>query len=148
MPTSRFARKAFVATASLLAVASLGGTAHAASTLSLTGDAVLVAKGAAVSVTAAYSCPVDTAFAGLSVFLNQRVNGGRVAQGNGSATNLICDDTVHLASILVQTQNGNAFKPGDALAQAGFQVCDPNFTCRIIDLKTTIRVKSNSGLTG
>ena len=143
MLRNRIARKALVATSSLLAVAALGGTADAAGSWTLAGDGVLVAKGAAVTVTAAYSCPVDTAFAGLDVGLSQRVNGGRVAQGFGRATDLICDDTVHQASILVQTQGGNAFKSGDALANGGLLVCDPTSTCQGLDIISTIRLRSN-----
>ena len=142
MIRNRYARKALVATSSLLAVASLGGTAYAASSLSFTGDGVLVAKGTAVNITAAYSCPVDTVYATLTVSLNQRVNGGRVVLGVTSATNLVCDDTIHLVSFLLQPQAGSAFKPGEALAHGQFQVCDPSSACPILDLVSTIRVRS------
>jgi hypothetical protein len=130
-----------MALATVLATAALASPAVAQPTLSarLAGTATLVAKGAAVEVPVIYSCAVDATSAGINIQVTQRIGGGRLAQGFGSVSDLICDATEHTAVITVTASGANAFRRGDALVQGFFSACSPE-TCSTINLSETIRI--------
>ena len=110
-------------------------------TASLTGVATLVAKGAAVDVEVAYSCSPDTTNPFITVQLTQRVSGGQLATGSGSAgSGLVCDGAVHTTTVRVFASGERAFKKGDAVgvgtvigcSEAGcFETGFPSATVRV-----------------
>jgi hypothetical protein len=138
----RLARIVLIMTlATVLAAAALAWPAVAQPTLSarLVGTATLIAKGAAVEVPVIYSCAADATSAGVNIQVTQRVGGGRLAQGFGSISDLICDETEHTAVITVTAFGDNAFRRGDAFVQGFFSACSPE-TCSTINLTGTIRI--------
>ena len=110
-------------------------------TVSLTGTATLVAKGAAVDVEVVYSCPPDTMSTSIRVDLTQRVSSGRLARGGGVISDLVCDGAEHTATVRVIAEGDTAFKKGDAVAEVAFVVCNP-FGCLFGDLPPgTVRIR-------
>jgi len=115
-------------------------------TASLTGNATLVAKGAAVDVEVVYSCssefPETISVAGVNVFnVTQRVSGGRIATGSGTSTEqLVCDGAEHLVTDRVVADGGLAFKKGDAVARGTVQVCD-QLGCTFFPFSGSIRIR-------
>jgi hypothetical protein len=97
-------------------------------TVRIRQQATLVAGGAAVRVPIRYSCSPDTTYAEIDVQVTERVGGNRLAQGFGSTTNLVCDGQVHTAVVTVTAFGDNAFRRGEAFAQATLFFCN-EFTC-------------------
>ena len=117
-------------------------------TASLTGNATLIAKGAAVDVEVLYSCssesPESIGFASVNVFsLTQSVRGGRLATGSGGSggiVSLVCDGAEHLAVDRVTADGDNAFKKGDAVARGVATVCD-EVSCTSAPFSGTVRIR-------
>ncbi|WP_405070343.1 hypothetical protein OG558_12350 [Kribbella sp. NBC_01510] len=107
-------------------------------TASLTGDATLVAKGAAVDVRVLYSCSSDATSALISVSLTQRVAGGRLAKGSAFTRDLVCDGAERTATVRV-IGDAIAFKKGDAAAQGSMEACIS--FCSFVALSGTVRVR-------
>ncbi len=95
------------------------------------GDqATLVARGAAVSVPVEVRCPAgSTGF--LSVRVTQRA-GSRIASGSGSTNDFVCTGATQAVEVLVPAQ-GQAFKKGQAVAEASLFVCGPMFCGSVND---------------
>jgi hypothetical protein len=114
-------------------------------TASLTGNATLVAKGAAVDVEVLYSCfsefPESISVASVHVFgLTQRVSGGRIATGEGTSfEQLVCDGAEHMTTDRVVAGGGLAFKKGDAVAQGSATLCDPG--CIFTPFQGIVRIR-------
>ena len=131
-----------VALATLLATVSLTAPAVAQETpiitASLTGNATLVAKGAAVDVEVLYSCSSDVTSASIQVRLTQRVGGGRLTEGSGSTSGLVCDGAEHIAVVRVIGES-LAFKKGDAVAQGSMTACNP--FCSFLAFSSTVGIR-------
>jgi hypothetical protein len=114
-------------------------------TASLTGNATLVAKGAAVDVEVLYSCSSETpeliVVASVNVFkVTQRVGGGRLATGSGAGfESLVCDGVEHLTVDRVIADGGIAFKKGEAVAQGSATICD--LSCTFFPFSGTVRIR-------
>lgn len=112
-------------------------------------SATLIAKGVGVQVGVVYTCPAGSDASGfsMSTSINERVSGGRIAQGTGSTSNttgtgvIVCDETAHTLPITVLAATGIAFRKGTALANGFFQVCDANFSCTNVNFSAIIRIK-------
>jgi hypothetical protein len=90
--------------------------------LRVQSPAVLVSRGAAVTVPVLVVCsPGSQGEVGLS--LTQRV-GSSIASGFGS-TSVTCTGDVQILQVLV-TANNNAFRKASAVAEASMFVCDFN----------------------
>ena len=114
-------------------------------TASLTGNATLVAKGAAVDVDFLYSCSSESPesiSAAINIFtLTQRVGGGRLATGAGSSTeSLVCDGAEHLTVVRVIPNSGIAFKKGEAVVQGSANICDAS-SCAEDPFSGTVRIR-------
>jgi hypothetical protein len=110
-------------------------------TASLTGNATLVAKGAAVDVEVLYSCPSDLTIRGF-VSLTQRVGGGRLATGSGSGEVGVCDGAEHVGAVRAIADGGFAFKKGEAVAEGSIQACNPDFSfCSFVEISGTVRIR-------
>ena len=115
-------------------------------TASLTGNATLVAKGAAIEVDVLYSCssefPETITVANVNVFVvTQRVSGGRIATGSGTSfEQLVCDGAEHLTTDRVVADGGLAFKKGEATAQGVAQFCD-QLGCTFTPFLGTVRIR-------
>jgi hypothetical protein len=110
-------------------------------TARLTGNATLVAKGAAVDVEVAYSCSPDTTSATISVELTQRVSSGQLATGLGFTSDLVCDGAEHITTVRVVAEGSNAFKKGEAVADVDLVACN-EFTCVFSGLSPgTVRIR-------
>jgi hypothetical protein len=110
-------------------------------TARLTGNATLVAKGAAVDVEVAYSCSPDTTSATIGVELTQRVSSGQLATGFGFTSDLVCDGAEHTTTVRVVAEGGNAFKKGSAVAEVDLVACN-EFTCVFSGLSPgTVRIR-------
>ena len=119
-------------TGALVVTSALPALAQPTATVRVRQEATLVARGAAIRVPIRYSCSSETAFRELQVQVTQRVGGGRLAQGFGSTTNLICDGQVHTAVVTVTASGENAFRRGVAFARAGLFVCDEFTNCATV----------------
>jgi hypothetical protein len=97
-------------------------------TVHIRQQATLVARGAAIRVPIRYSCSPDTAYAEIDVQVTERVGGNRLAQGYGFTQDLTCDSQVHTAVVTVTAFGGNAFRRGEAFAQATVTLCN-EFAC-------------------
>lgn len=115
-------------------------------TASLTGNATLVAKGAAVDVEVLYRCSAEfpelISDASINVFdMTQRVGGGRLATGSGSGTgNLVCDGAEHVTVDRVIADGDFAFKKGDAVARGVAIICDSS-SCTFFSFSGTVRIR-------
>jgi hypothetical protein len=115
-------------------------------TAGLTGDATLVAKGAAVDVEVLYRCSAEfpelISDASINVFdLTQRVRGGRLATGSGSGTDdLVCDGIDHVIVDRVIADGDFAFKKGDAVARGSATICD-SLSCAFSSFSGTVRIR-------
>jgi hypothetical protein len=108
-------------------------------TVSLTGRATLVAKGAAVDVEFVHSCSPGLD-GGMIVNLTQRVGGKLLATGFGIARDFICDNAEHTATVSVIAETA-PFKKGDAVAEGTFEGCSPG-GCLFVRMPTaTVRIK-------
>ena len=105
-------------------------------TVRIRQEATLVAKGAAIRVPIRYSCSPNTTDAELSVQVTQRVGGNRLAQGFGFTDQLVCDGQMHTVVVTVTASGDNAFRRGEAFAQAFLTLCN-EFACTQV---TTSRV--------
>ena len=97
-------------------------------TVRIRPEATLLARGAAIRVPIRYSCSPDTTYAELNVQVTERVGGNRLAQGFGFTQDLVCDGQVHTAVVTVRAEGGNAFRRGEAFAQATLFFCNED-TC-------------------
>lgn len=143
--------KGLLASRALLVLLVLGGALAAGSvlpavaqeaptaTLRIGREATLVAKGAAIRVPIRYSCSSDAISAQLSVQVFERVGGNRLAQGSGFTEDLVCDGRVHTA-VVTTTATGNAFRRGDAVAQAQLLVCNEFSTCTFLETSRVITI--------
>jgi hypothetical protein len=93
-------------------------------TVRIRQEATLLARGAAIRVPIRYSCSPDTTYAELNVQVTQRVGGNRLAQGFGFTQDLVCDGKVHTAVVTVTAYGDNAFRRGEAFAQAFLYFCN------------------------
>jgi hypothetical protein len=111
-------------------------------TVSLTGNATLVAKGAAVDVEVLYSCPSDLTIRGF-VRLTQRVGGGRLATGSGAGEVGVCDGAEHVGAVRAIADGSFAFKKGEAVVGDGsIQACNPDFSfCTFDEISGTVRIR-------
>jgi hypothetical protein len=116
-----------------LVASALPALAQPTGTVRIGPEATLVARGAAIQVPVRYSCTPETTFGELSVQVTQRVGGGRLAEGFGSTTNLICDGQVHTARVTVTASGENAFRQGVAFARASLFVCEFEFCISVPD---------------
>jgi hypothetical protein len=124
-----------------MALTSTADAVPTAASASLTGNATLVAKGAAVDVEFIYSCSPDSYYHDSSAELTQRVSGGRIATGRGvNSSELVCDGVQHTGVDRVIPNAGLAFKKGDALVTWSFGACDINFDCININASGTVRI--------
>jgi hypothetical protein len=139
---SRILAVVIVAVLASMALSSAAVAVPTAVSAGLTGNATLVAKGAAVDVEFVYSCSSDATFAdGRVDALTQRVSGGRIATGSGSSVNpLVCDGVQHTGAARVTASGSLAFKKGDALVIGSFLGCDIDFSCVTVQLSGTVRV--------
>jgi hypothetical protein len=124
----------------LVAVSGLPAAAQPTVTVELGQTATLVARGAAVQVPVSYSCSPDAAFTALSVTVNERVGGNRIAQGGLVTSDLICDGAQHTALVTVTSITGNAFHKGVAFVQADLSACDVNGNCVDVPTSGTINI--------
>jgi hypothetical protein len=110
------------------------------------GTGRLVARGAAVDVPVTYTCgPGDLEFGFLEVQLTQRTQQGRLAQGFGFTTNIVCDGTPHTVIVRVTAESffgGVAFKSGVALATATLVVRLEGFTTEEESVSEEIRLRA------
>jgi hypothetical protein len=108
-------------------------------TAELGQTATLVARGAVIEVPVIYSCSPDTAFGFLDIVVTERVQGNRIAQGEGVTATLTCDGAQHTALITVRSGNF-AFHQGTGFVQGSFQVCDVNGLCLFVPVSGTIEI--------
>lgn len=131
------------------ALVATAGTANAAASLTVSSGEVL-AKGAAVTASLSVSCdplpPPPPGFPGansifLSVQISQAVDGG-VTEGTGSASDVICDGTVHPVDVFViPTLGGHMtlpFAKGQAFVLARLQACSLPNGCQSASEGTTV----------
>jgi hypothetical protein len=112
-------------------------------------SATLIARGVAVQVGVVYTCPAgsDASSFSISTSINERVSGGRIAQGTGGANNttgtgvIVCDETTHTLPITVLAATGIAFRKGTALANGFFQLCGASPSCTNVNFSAIIRIK-------
>lgn len=128
-------------TGTLVVASALPALAQPTATVSIRPQATLLARGAAVRVPVRYSCSPDTVFVDLSVQVSQRVGGGRLAQGFGFTSSLLCDGQVHTVRVNVQGSGDNAFRRGVAFAQATLFACD-EFACTQVSASREITIGS------
>jgi hypothetical protein len=83
--------------------------------------ATLVARGAAVLVPVEIVCPVGSSFRSVSVQVTQRAGSG-IASGSGGTGDFTCTGSTQVVEVLVPAQ-GQAFKKGEAVAQASLFLC-------------------------
>ena len=93
-------------------------------TIHIRQQATLVARGAAIRLPIRYSCSPDALFADLNVQVTQRVGGNRLAQGFAGTDDLVCDGQVHTVVLTVTASGDNAFRRGEAFAQASLFFCN------------------------
>ena len=128
-----------------LAPAAVAQEEPTAISVSLTGTATLVAKGAAVDVEVLYRCssefPESISVATVNLFnVTQRIGGGRLATGSGSGSDsLECDGAEHLVVARVFASGDLAFKKGDAVARGSATLCD--LSCTFLPFSGTIRIR-------
>lgn len=116
-----------------LVASALPALAQPTATVRIRPEATLVARGAAIEVPIRYSCAPETTFAELQVQVTQRVGGGRLAEGFGSTSSLICDGQVHTAVVTVTASGENAFRRGVAFVRAFLFVCDESGCATVSD---------------
>jgi len=104
----------------------------------LTGEATLVAKGAALSVPVEVRCPAGSPFQGLSVQVTQRA-GSKIANGFGGTNDFVCTGATQIVTVTVQAQ-GAAFKKGPAAGQATLFACTTDFGCTSVTDTGTIDI--------
>jgi hypothetical protein len=104
--------------------------------------ASLLARGAAVLVSAEVTCDPTTTSKSLSVQLTQRA-GNRIVQGFNSTDAFVCDGTPQTVEVAVSAQN-RPFRKGAAVAQATLFACDEFFNCGNVAADTEeVEVVSN-----
>lgn len=99
----------------------------------------LVAKGAAVSVPVTITCFPEAEYYGMSVFVSERVNGGRLATGWGYIESTQCDGFPGTVDVSVRA-NENAFKNGQALVEADAWACTP-LQCNEFREQVEVRIR-------
>jgi hypothetical protein len=123
-----------------LSLSGLLPAAPAAAATALSADltsATLVARGAAVDVTATVVCPVGT-FDFLALSLTQR-SGSGVASGGGSVT-VGCTGEPQTVTLRASAQaGGQPFRNGVALATGELYACDGE-DCTFVRIDETIRI--------
>ena len=96
-------------------------------------EATLVARGAAVLVPVEVTCPAGSR-GFVSVRVTQRV-GSRIASGSAGTGDFVCTGTTQTIEVLVPA-TGQAFKKGQAVAEASVFVCGPLFCGPASDIET------------
>jgi hypothetical protein len=92
-------------------------------------EATLVARGAAVLVPVEITCPVGSNFRSVSVQVTQRAGSG-IASGSSGTGDFTCTGSTQVVEVLVPAQ-GQAFKKGEAVAQASLFLCS-EFGCQTV----------------
>jgi hypothetical protein len=111
-------------------------------TVEIEDMASLLARGAAVLVSAEVTCDPTTTSKSLSVQLTQRA-GNRIVQGFNSTDAFVCDGTPQTVEVAVSAQN-RPFRKGAAVAQATLFACDEFFNCGNVAADTEeVEVVSN-----
>jgi hypothetical protein len=111
-------------------------------TVEIEDTASLLAKGAAVLISAEVTCDPTTTYKSLSVQLTQRV-GNQVVQGFNSTDAFVCDGTPQTVELAVSASN-RPFRKGAAVAQATLFACDEFFFCENVATDTEeIEIVSN-----
>lgn len=102
--------------------------------------AKLLAKGAAVTVPVRVTCFPEVGQSGLSVFVNQRVAGGRIATGYSFfSASPICDGWPHVVKINVPA-SAWAFRVGPAYVVTSAFGCTPQRCDNFVE-ETVIRLR-------
>jgi hypothetical protein len=110
-------------------------------TVEIEDTAPLLAKGAAVLVSAEVTCDPTTTFKSLSMQLTQRV-GNQIVQGFNSTNVFVCDGTPQTVELVVSA-SGRPFRKGVALAHATLFACD-QFSCDNVAVDTEeVKIVSN-----
>jgi hypothetical protein len=109
-----------------------------ASTAAPVTDAQLLAKGAAVAVTATFPCPVDKS-GSFNVKLGQKVSAGQFAAGSGGVYGPCAGDSTTVTVTVIPT-GSLAFKVGAAEVTGSLFACDPSFSCFSFEFAQEVRI--------
>jgi hypothetical protein len=101
-------------------------------------DARLLAKGAAVAVTATFPCPVGKT-GSFNLTLGQKVSAGQYAAGSGGVYGPCTGDDMTVTVTVIPT-GSLAFKVGAAEAKGNLFACDQNFSCVSFDFTQEVRI--------
>jgi hypothetical protein len=127
--------------AAALTMTALAAPAFADGAVTSAGPGKLLVKGAAVNVPITFVCDAGQLYF-TQLFLSQRVNGGRLAQGADSGNFGDCTGGSQTVTATVFSQT-SAFKKGNALAQVDIQTCDADFiSCQEHIITTQVRLAS------
>jgi hypothetical protein len=103
-------------------------------------QATILTKGAGLRVPVSVTCFPETFNFGMSIFVTQRVGGGRIASGSAFVDgSLNCDGFPHVVTTTL-IANQNAFKTGTALSTADAFACTP-LQCNSFQEQKEITIK-------